>query len=254
MSVGIERYRSTSDALGVVTRALVAQAYALDEMFYRAAKEAFSTDAGSYYYARKALKAQARCRATFKVLLASRKRGFTEKFSNLSVGTIQQLKTPDLPEPYPVGGPPVRRPPQRASGRRRKGWSPERRARQAAAIRAWQPWRKSTGPRTQAGKARSSRNALKHGSRSKATVEARREDRRILACAARNLTIAKSFFGTISDKCERPIPGRSHSIDIGSATRALIPSRPRITRESQPRRHPPPVDTANPRRGWRIAS
>lgn len=40
-------------------------------------------------------------------------------------------------------------------------WTPERRAKQAQAIRRWQPWSKSTGPRTKEGKARSSRNADK---------------------------------------------------------------------------------------------
>lgn len=40
-------------------------------------------------------------------------------------------------------------------------WTPERRAKQAEAIRRWQPWTKSTGPRTKKGKARSSRNADK---------------------------------------------------------------------------------------------
>jgi len=40
-------------------------------------------------------------------------------------------------------------------------WTPERRAKQAEAIRRWQPWNKSTGPRTDEGKARSSRNADK---------------------------------------------------------------------------------------------
>lgn len=40
-------------------------------------------------------------------------------------------------------------------------WTPERRAKQAEAIRRWQPWSKSTGPRTEAGMARSSRNADK---------------------------------------------------------------------------------------------
>lgn len=40
-------------------------------------------------------------------------------------------------------------------------WTPERRAKQAEAIRRWQPWSKSTGPRTEEGKARSSRNADK---------------------------------------------------------------------------------------------
>jgi len=40
-------------------------------------------------------------------------------------------------------------------------WTPERRAKQAEAIHRWQPWNKSTGPRTKKGKARSSRNADK---------------------------------------------------------------------------------------------
>ena len=47
--------------------------------------------------------------------------------------------------------------------RRPKGWTPERRARQAALIRLWQPWRRFPGPRTEAGKARSAMNPLKHG-------------------------------------------------------------------------------------------
>jgi hypothetical protein len=45
------------------------------------------------------------------------------------------------------------------------GWTPERRARQSAAIRQWRPWERSTGPRTAAGKARVARNAYKGGSR-----------------------------------------------------------------------------------------
>jgi hypothetical protein len=43
------------------------------------------------------------------------------------------------------------------------GWTPERRARQAALIRTWQPWRASTGPRTDEGKARTARNGFKGG-------------------------------------------------------------------------------------------
>ncbi|MER2559057.1 MAG: hypothetical protein ABTQ93_16505 [Candidatus Competibacter denitrificans] len=42
-------------------------------------------------------------------------------------------------------------------------WTPEARAKQAAKIKSWQPWRDSTGPKTHAGKARSSQNALKSG-------------------------------------------------------------------------------------------
>ena len=43
------------------------------------------------------------------------------------------------------------------------GWTPERRARQAALIRTWRPWEQSTGPRTDEGKARTARNGDKGG-------------------------------------------------------------------------------------------
>ena len=41
------------------------------------------------------------------------------------------------------------------------GWSAERRAKHAAAIRRWKPWLKSTGPKSKAGKRRTARNAFK---------------------------------------------------------------------------------------------
>jgi uncharacterized protein (DUF1800 family) len=43
------------------------------------------------------------------------------------------------------------------------GWTSERRAQQAQAIRHWRPWEHSTGPRTVVGKTRSSRNAYRGG-------------------------------------------------------------------------------------------
>lgn len=43
------------------------------------------------------------------------------------------------------------------------GWTPERRARQAALIRTWRPWEQSTGPTTDEGKARTARNGDKGG-------------------------------------------------------------------------------------------
>ncbi len=46
------------------------------------------------------------------------------------------------------------------------GWTEERRKKHAESIKRWKPWNKSTGPRSAAGKARSSKNALKHGQRS----------------------------------------------------------------------------------------
>lgn len=39
--------------------------------------------------------------------------------------------------------------------------TPERRAQQAEAIRQWQPWASSTGPRTEKGKAAVAQNAFK---------------------------------------------------------------------------------------------
>ena len=42
------------------------------------------------------------------------------------------------------------------------GWTPERQARQSAAIHGWQPWAYSTGARTPEGRARSSRNAFRY--------------------------------------------------------------------------------------------
>jgi hypothetical protein len=43
------------------------------------------------------------------------------------------------------------------------GWTSQRRARQAALVRQWQPWEQSTGPRTLEGKVRASQNAYKGG-------------------------------------------------------------------------------------------
>ena len=48
-----------------------------------------------------------------------------------------------------------------------KGWTPERRARQAELICTWRPWERSTGPTTADGKAVASGNAWKGGRLSK---------------------------------------------------------------------------------------
>jgi hypothetical protein len=40
-------------------------------------------------------------------------------------------------------------------------WTAEERQRQAELIHSWKPWERSTGPKTLAGKAKSSRNADK---------------------------------------------------------------------------------------------
>ncbi|PCJ99774.1 MAG: hypothetical protein COA45_02855 [Zetaproteobacteria bacterium] len=44
-----------------------------------------------------------------------------------------------------------------------KGWTQERRKKQAENILKTRPWEKSTGPKSGAGKRRSSCNSLKHG-------------------------------------------------------------------------------------------
>jgi len=55
------------------------------------------------------------------------------------------------------------------------GWTPERRKRQAQLIQQWKPWQRSTGAKTEEGKARSSQNALKHGFRSREQIELRKQ-------------------------------------------------------------------------------
>lgn len=47
------------------------------------------------------------------------------------------------------------------------GWTKERRARQAELIRQWQPWAKSTGPKSDEGKERVARNGWRGGHRQK---------------------------------------------------------------------------------------
>ncbi|MGZ8915721.1 MAG: hypothetical protein ACXW1Z_21775 [Methylobacter sp.] len=58
----------------------------------------------------------------------------------------------------------------------------EQRARQSLKIRQWQPWNKSTGPKTQEGKALSSQNAYKGGLRERLRRLARllRDHREVL--------------------------------------------------------------------------
>ena len=84
------------------------------------------------------------------------------------------------------------RPPCAPRKRRPKGWTPERRAQQAARIREWQPWGRSTGPRTEAGKAQSAMNGLKHGGRSRAHIMQMRRVRNVLRLAARNIAILRT--------------------------------------------------------------
>ena len=57
-----------------------------------------------------------------------------------------------------------------------RGWTDERKARQAALIRSWKPWSRSTGPRTDAGKATASQNRQRSLERASDAVEQARRD------------------------------------------------------------------------------
>lgn len=58
-------------------------------------------------------------------------------------------------------------------------WTPEQRRQQAERICAWQPWARSTGPRTPKGKARSAINALRYGLRSGLVKALSQDDRQL---------------------------------------------------------------------------
>ena len=92
----------------------------------------------------------------------------------------------DKPRRTPVCGP-------SKSRRKRLEWSPERRARQAEIIRAAQPWLKSTGPKTEEGRARCAANALKHGFRSRAFIERVRQERQLIHDATSTIARAKTL-------------------------------------------------------------
>ena len=73
-----------------------------------------------------------------------------------------------------------------------RGWPPARRIAQAARCRRMRPWRHSTGPKTPAGKAVIARNALCHGTRSRAFTMLRsvlRDQRRYMQVAYRTQII-----------------------------------------------------------------
>ena len=98
---------------------------------------------------------------------------------------------------------PARKSARIAAKGRRKPWTPERRAKQAERARSTQPWAKSTGPRTAAGKARAAANALKHGFRSRAFVERIREERQLVRDAAAIIALAKSVLRTVEARSLR---------------------------------------------------
>lgn len=56
-------------------------------------------------------------------------------------------------------------------------WTESQRIAQGQAIKRWKPWKSATGPRTTAGKAKISRNSLKHGCNSRWVSELRALER-----------------------------------------------------------------------------
>jgi hypothetical protein len=61
-----------------------------------------------------------------------------------------------------------------------KRWTPERRERQATLIRNWKPWERSSGPKTDEGKAATARNSRKHGMRSRRALDEARMVRALI--------------------------------------------------------------------------
>jgi len=76
---------------------------------------------------------------------------------------------------------------------RPKGWTEERRARQAALTRDQQPWSHATGPKTAAGKAICAANATTHGLNSRESLQQRRHVRHALALSALNIERLRTF-------------------------------------------------------------
>ncbi len=96
MSEQIAPDTASDQTLSAMIKVFARQAALLDEMFYRAAKEAASDEGpSSCRDIRKALKAQARCRTTFNVLLALHAAAAdAEKISNSNEGSIQRGNSP----------------------------------------------------------------------------------------------------------------------------------------------------------------
>jgi hypothetical protein len=79
------------------------------------------------------------------------------------------------------------------AARSAKGWTPERRARQAERNRLSRPWRFSTGPKTEAGKARVAMNTFRHGCRGRVWLEKARRIRRAIRICAETVLLARAL-------------------------------------------------------------
>lgn len=86
-----------------------------------------------------------------------------------------------------------------------RDWTPEARARQSELVRSWKPWAQSTGPTSEEGKARSSTNSHKHGARSAAWANERRELLALLADHAAFAVLAVESKVDLSGNAHAPV-------------------------------------------------
>jgi hypothetical protein len=176
---------------------LAGHAAALHGLFMRKFADILSNNTRSLRDVSRALKAQAQCRTALKRLSRSARRGNCRKHREIGRSNYSKRKIAIMTKHLKKA--------LRTAARARlkhhpKGlWSAERRARQAELIRALEPWKKSTGPRTGAGKARSAANALKHGFRSRAFIERVRQERQLIREAASAIALAKLVLGRAVD-------------------------------------------------------
>lgn len=87
-------------------------------------------------------------------------------------------------------------------------WTPERRLRQREAIRRWRPWVHSTGPRSDTGKDRSSRNAERGAALSK--LDAMLTQAGMLADLMEYIALSRG---------SRPLSGKNIAVDRKRLTR-----------------------------------
>ena len=93
MAEQIERSANQQETLAMLAEVLARQAVALDQVFKRAVADALRPGVGSHHDARKALKAQAQCRHTLRILRAVRVASAAKKLSNPSEQTIESGKS-----------------------------------------------------------------------------------------------------------------------------------------------------------------